>query len=101
MVYLVLTLGSTGSALPTGLMGLGLTFCAWRRSGGQFNPTITLALFLLKQRMFRWTSLAFYILSHLVGAAAGAFLLLAQPPSPQTQLVPTTYGGPLRYDFVS
>lgn len=60
-------------------MALALTLCAWRRSGAQFNPGVTLAIFLLKRQMFRWASLLFYILAHLAGALIGGCLLILLP----------------------
>lgn len=60
-------------------MALALTLCAWRRSGAQFNPGVTAAIFLLKRQMFRWASLLFYVLAHLAGALIGGCLLILLP----------------------
>lgn len=79
VIYLVVTLGSSGQGFATGAMALALTLCAWRRSGAQFNPGVTLAIFLLKRQMFRWASLLFYLLAHLAGALIGSCLLILLP----------------------
>ena len=81
VMYLVLTLGAAHQGWTTGALALALTLCAWRRSGAQFNSSVTLVIFLLKRQMFRWTSLLFYVLAHLAGALLGACLLLLLPPS--------------------
>ncbi|EWM25387.1 Aquaporin [Nannochloropsis gaditana] len=81
VMFLVLSLGAAQQGWIPGAFALALTLCAWRRSGAQFNPSVTLAIFLLKRRMFRWTSLLFYILAHVAGALLGTCLLLLLPPS--------------------
>ncbi len=45
----------------------------------QFNPGVTLAIFLLKRQLFRWASLLFYVLAHLAGALIGSCLLILLP----------------------
>lgn len=40
VTFLVATLGASGQGFVTGAMALGLTLCAWRRSGAQFNPGV-------------------------------------------------------------
>lgn len=81
VMYLVLTLGAAHQGWTTGALALALTLCAWRRSGAQFNSSVTLVIFLLKRQMFRWTSLLFYVLAHLAGALLGVCFLLLLPPS--------------------
>jgi aquaporin Z len=79
--WLVLTLVASRSAVAVGAVAVAVTFNAWRRSGGHFNPALTLAVYLLKRRMFRVHHMAFYITAQLVGAVLGALLARSLPPA--------------------
>src|SRR5919107_5111930 len=67
-------LGAVGVSLVFGLVIMAMVYATGHLSGAHINPAVTVAFTL--SRHFPARDAAAYILAQLVGAAAGAFVLL-------------------------
>src|SRR5919107_2934696 len=71
-------LGTVGIALVFGLIVMAMVYATGHLSGAHINPAVTVAFTL--SRHFPARDAAAYVAAQLVGAAAGAFVLLAVWP---------------------
>ncbi len=94
------TLGTVGVALVFGLVIMAMVYATGHLSGAHLNPAVTLA-FTLTRHFPRHEALA-YIAAQLLGAIAGAALLLAiwpsQPADLGTTLPSVGNGSALAYE---
>lgn len=95
-------LGAVGVALVFGLIIMVMIYATGHLSGAHINPAVTVAFTL--SRHFPAREAAVYVAAQLVGAIAGALLLLAVWPDQPAQLgatVPSVgAGSALVYEFV-
>jgi aquaporin NIP len=77
-------LGAVGVSLVFGLIIMVMVYATGHLSGAHINPAVTVAFTL--SRHFPARDAAAYIAAHLIGATAGALLLLAVWPDQPAQL---------------
>jgi len=77
-------LGAVGVSLVFGLIIMVMIYATGHLSGAHINPAVTVAFTL--SRHFPARDAAAYVMAHLIGAAAGAFVLLAVWPDQPAEL---------------
>lgn len=82
VAILVLSLGISNTE-PVGAYLVALTLIAWRRSGAQYSPSLTLTIFLFKRQVYQWSSVLWFTAAHVLGAFIGVLLLVSLPISRQ------------------